>query len=172
MADAGYPEGFKVALAYASDPMPTELGPTIAQLLSAIDVTVDVQGVPASVFTPAMSRGEYSRYLASWATLTGESNYTLSSLMHSNDADKGLGAFNVRGYANPKMDQLIEAAAAELDEAKRKALLEEANLLVSTDRPDLPLVINVSAWGMKADKVTYDPRADEDTVAMDVHPAK
>ncbi|MFH5774848.1 ABC transporter substrate-binding protein [Paracoccus sp. NGMCC 1.201697] len=172
MADAGYPEGFKVTLAYANDRMPTELGPTIAQMLAAIDVTVDVQGVPATVFNPAKTRGEYSLYMASWATLTGEANYTLSSLMHSNDPDKGLGAFNVRGYANPKMDQLIEAAAAEMDEAKRKSLLEEANLLVATDRPDLPLAINVSAWGMKADKVSYEPRADEDTVAMDVHPAK
>ncbi|MFD1881178.1 ABC transporter substrate-binding protein [Paracoccus pacificus] len=172
MTEAGYPDGFKVTLAYANDRMPTELGPTIGQLLAAINVTVDVQGVPATVFNPAKTRGEYSLYMASWATLTGEANYMLSSLMHTNDPEKSLGAFNVRGYSNPKMDELIEAAAAEMDEAKRKALLEEANMLVATDRPDLPLAINVSAWGMKADKVTYDPRADEDTVAMDVHPVQ
>lgn len=172
MADAGYPDGFKVTLAYANDRMPTELGPTIAQLLAAIDVKVEVQGVPATVFNPAKTRGEYSLYLASWATLTGESNYTLSALMHTNDPKKSQGAFNVRGYSNPKMDELIEAAADEMDEVKRKALLEEANMLVATERPDLPLAINVSAWGMKADKITYDPRADEDTVAMDAHPVK
>ncbi|WP_273699470.1 ABC transporter substrate-binding protein [Paracoccus sphaerophysae] len=172
MAEAGYPEGFKVTLAYANDRMPTELGPTVAQLLAAIDVKVDVQGVPATVFNPAKTRGEYSLYMASWATLTGESNYTLSALVHTNEPEKSQGAFNVRGYSNPKMDELIEAAAAEMDETKRKALLEEANKLVATERPDLPLAINVSAWGMKADKVTYDPRADEDTVAMDVHPVK
>lgn len=170
MAEAGYPKGFKVILAYANDRMPTELGPTVAQLLSAIDVKVDVQGFPATVFNPAKTRGEYSLYMASWATLTGESNYTLSSLVHTNDAQKSLGAFNVRGYSNAKMDALIEAAAAEMDEGKRKALLEEANMLVATDRPDLPLVVNVSAWGMKANKVTYDPRSDEDTIAMDIHP--
>lgn len=172
MAEAGYPDGFKVTLAYANDRMPTELGPTIAQMLSAINVTVDVQGVPATVFNPAKTRGEYSLYMASWATLTGEANYTLSSLMHSNDPEKSLGAFNVRGYSNPEMDRLIEEAAAEMDEGKRKALLEQANMLVATDRPDLPLAVNVSAWGMKADKVTYDPRADEDTLAMDIHPVK
>lgn len=172
MAEAGYPEGFKVTLAYANDRMPTELGPTIAQMLSAIDVTVDVQGVPATVFNPAKTRGEYSLYMASWATLTGEANYTLSSLVHTNDAEKSLGAFNVRGYSNPEMDKLIEDAAAEMDEGKRKALLEQANMLVATDRPDLPLAINISAWGMKADKVSYDPRSDEDTLAMDIHPVK
>ena len=170
MAEAGYPDGFKVALSYANDRMPTELGPTVAQLLAAINVKVDVQGVPAAVFNPAKTRGEYSLYMASWGTLTGEANYMLSSLMHTNDAEKSLGAFNVRGYSNPQMDKLIEDAAVEMDEAKRRTLLEEANMLVSTDRPDLPLATNLSAWGAKADKVTYDPRSDEDTLAMDVHP--
>jgi len=170
LAEAGYPEGFKVALNYANDRMPTELGPTVAQLLAAIDITVEVQGVPAAVFNPAKTRGEYSLYMASWGTLTGESNYMLSSLMHSNDKEKSLGAFNVRGYSNPEMDKLIEDAAVEMDEAKRRALLEEANLLVATDRPDLPLAINVSAWGAKADKIAYSPRSDEDTLAMDVTP--
>lgn len=170
MAEAGYPEGFKVTLAYANDRMPTELGPTVAQLLAAIDVTVNVQGVPAAVFNPAKTRGEYSLYMASWGTLTGESNYMLSSLMHTNDKEKSLGAFNVRGYSNPKMDELIEAAAVEMDEAKRRDLLEQANMLVATDRPDLPLAVNLSAWGAKKDKLTYDPRSDEDTLATDIHP--
>jgi len=170
MADAGYPDGFRVPLSYANDRMPTELGPTVAQMLAAINVTTEVQGVPAAVFNPAKTRGEYSLYMASWGTLTGESNYMLSSLMHTNDPEKSLGAFNVRGYSNPEMDKLIEDAAVEMDEDKRRALLEEANMLSATDRPDLPLAVNLSAWGAKADKVTYDPRSDEDTLAMDVHP--
>jgi len=170
MAEAGYPDGFKITLSYANDRMPTELGPTIAQMLASIDVTAEVQGVPAAVFNPAKTRGEYSLYMASWGTLTGEANYMLSSLMHTNDAEKSLGAFNVRGYSNPKMDELIQAAGEEMDEAKRRALLEEANILSATDRPDLPLAINLSAWGLKADTVTYTPRSDEDTLAMDVKP--
>ncbi|WP_206614202.1 hypothetical protein [Paenirhodobacter populi] len=73
-------------------------------------------------------------------------------------------------YSNPKMDELIEAAAVEMDEAKRRDLLEQANMLVATDRPDLPLAVNLSAWGAKKDKLTYDPRSDEDTLATDIHP--
>ena len=170
MADAGYPDGFKVSLNYANDRMPMELGPTIAQLLASINVQVDVSGVPAAVFNPAKTRGDYSLYMASWGTLTGESNYMLSSLMHTNDTAKSLGAFNTRGYSNPEMDKLIEDAGSEMDEAKRGALLEKANLLVSTDRPDLPLAVNMSAWGVKKDKISYTPRSDEDTLAMDVKP--
>lgn len=170
MAEAGYPDGFKVTLNYANDRMPVELGPTVAQLLAAINVEVDASGVPAAVFNPAKTRGEYSLYMASWGTLTGEANYMLSSLMHSNDQEKSMGAFNTRGYANPEMDKLIQEASVEMDEAKRRELLEKANLLASTDRPDLPLAVNISAWGLQKDKITYTPRTDEDTLAMDVQP--
>lgn len=170
MADAGYADGFKVSLNYANDRMPSELGPTVAQLMAAINVNMEVNGVPAAVFNPAKTRGEYSLYMASWGTLTGEANYMLSSLMHTNDPSKSLGAFNVRGYSNAEMDKLIQDAGAEMDEAKRRELLEKANLLVSTDRPDLPLAVNVSAWGAKAGKIVYTPRSDEDTLAMDVKP--
>lgn len=170
MTEAGFPDGFKVSLNYANDRLPTELGPTVAQLLAAINVQADVNGVPAAVFNPAKTRGEYSLYMASWGTLTGEANYMLSSLMHTNDKEKSLGAFNTRGYSNPEMDKLIEDAGVEMDEAKRRELLEKANLLVASDRPDLPLAVNVSAWGVKTDKITYTPRSDEDTLAMDAKP--
>ncbi|MDA4629897.1 ABC transporter substrate-binding protein, partial [Escherichia coli] len=139
LKDAGYPNGFKITLSYANDRMPNELGPTVAQMLAAIGITADVNGVPATVFNPAKTRGEYSLYMASWGTLTGEANYMLSSLMHAHDTAKSLGAFNVRGYANPQMDKLIEDAGAEMDTDKRRVLLEKANNLAATDRPDLPL---------------------------------
>lgn len=171
LTEAGYPDGFKITLNYANDRMPSELGPTVAQMLAAIGITADVSGVPAAVFNPAKTRGEYSLYMASWGTLTGEANYMLSSLMHSNEPAKSLGAFNVRGYANPEMDKLVEDAAAEMDSDTRRGLLEKANDLVATDRPDLPLATLLSAWALKKDKVVLTPRADEDTLAMNIRPA-
>jgi peptide/nickel transport system substrate-binding protein len=170
MAEAGYADGFKITLSYANDRLPTELGPTVAQMLASINVVVDVNGVPAAVFNPAKTRGEYSLHMASWGTLTGEANYMLSSLMHTNDKEANLGAFNVRGYSNPEMDKLIEDAAATMDTDARRKLLEQANALSITDRPDLPLAALISAWAMKKDKVTLVPRADEDTLAMNVRP--
>ncbi|MCB8829582.1 ABC transporter substrate-binding protein, partial [Escherichia coli] len=68
LKDAGYPNGFKITLSYANDRMPNELGPTVAQMLAAIGITADVNGVPATVFNPAKTRGEYSLYMASWGT--------------------------------------------------------------------------------------------------------
>ena len=70
------------------------------------------------------------------------------------------------------MDKLLDAAAVEIDEGKRRELLEQAGTLFNNDRVALPLVIISSAWAMRKDKVDLPkPRADEDTLAFDVAPA-
>ncbi len=174
LAEAGYPNGFKTTFSFTSDRLPgdRQVGTSVAQMLAAVGIDAQANAQPAAVFFPARSRGEFSMSMSGWGTLTGEAHYTLSSIAHSNDKEKKFGAFNVLGYKNPEMDKLIQDAAVELDEAKRRAFLEKANELVATDRPRLPLVAVGSAWAMQKDKVKITPRVDEDTMAMNIKPAK
>jgi peptide/nickel transport system substrate-binding protein len=68
---------------------------------------------------------------------------------------------------------LLEQAAVELDEAKRRTLLEDAGAEFYNDRVVISLVAISTAWAMQKDKVTLPtPRADEDTLAYDIKPAK
>lgn len=172
LAEAGYPDGFKVTFSFTNDRLPADkdVGTTIAQMLTAIGVQVETNAQPGAVFFPANTRGDFSLTMSGWGTLTGESNYTLSSLAHTNDPAKKLGAFNLRGYSSPAMDKLIEDAGVEMDEAKRKQLLMDANALVASDRPYLAIASTVTAWGMKKG-LTIVPRSDEDTLAMNIRPA-
>ena len=58
---------------------------------------------------------------------------------------------NDRAYNNPRYDSLLDAAGAELDRAKRAALLREAErILVEEDMPLMPLCQYVTAY-------MYDP---------------
>jgi peptide/nickel transport system substrate-binding protein len=174
LAEAGYPNGFKVVFSFTNDRLPGDraVGTSIAQMLAGIGIDAQANAQPGAVYFPAKTRGEFSLTMAGWGTLTGETNYTLSGLFHTNDPKTKLGAFNVRGYSNPKMDALIEQAAVEMDPAKRKALLEEGNRLVASDRPSLPIASVVTVWAMQKAKVTIVPRADEDTLAMNIRPVK
>ena len=45
-------------------------------------------------------------------------------------------------------------------------------ILFDEDRPRLPILAVGSAWAMQKAKVTIRPRVDEDTLAMDIKPAK
>jgi peptide/nickel transport system substrate-binding protein len=173
LAEAGYPNGFKVTFSFTNDRLPgdKDAGTTIAQMLTAIGIQVEANAQPGAVYFPANTRGDYSLTMSGWGTLTGESNYTLSSLVHSNDPAKKLGAFNIRGYVNPTMDKLIEDAGVEMDAKKREKYLMDANALVASDRPNLSIASIVSAWGMKK-AITIVPRSDEDTLAMNIRAAK
>ena len=174
LADAGYPNGFKLQFSFTQDRLPgdRQVGTSIAQMLAAIGIDAQANAQPAAVFFPARTRGEYSMSMSGWGTLTGEAHYTLSSLAHSNDKDKKMGAFNVLGYKNPTMDKLLQDAAIEMDVAKRRKFLEDANALLEKDRQRLPIVAVGSAWAMQKDKVTIKARVDEDTLAMNIKPAK
>ena len=174
LAEAGWPNGFKSTFSFTSDRLPgdRQVGTSVAQMLAAIGIEVQANGLPAAVFFPARTRAEFPMSMSGWGTLTGEAHYTLSSVVHSNDKEKKFGAFNVLGYVNKDMDKLLQDAAVEMDEGKRRALLEKANELVAVDRPRLPLVAIGSAWAMQKDKVKITPRVDEDTLAMNIKPAK
>jgi peptide/nickel transport system substrate-binding protein len=174
LAEAGYPNGFKTTLSFTSDRLPgdRQVGTSIAQMLAAVGIDAQANAQPAAVFFPARTRGEFSMSMSGWGTLTGEAHYTLSSVVHSNDKEKKFGAFNVLGYVSPKMDKLIQDAAIEMDEAKRRSFLEQANELVATDRPRLAIVAVSTAWAMQKSKVTIKPRVDEDTLAMNIRPVR
>ena len=174
LAEAGLPNGFAVDFYFTQDRLPgdSQVGASIAQMLAAIGIDAKPNARPAAVFFPARTRGEFSMSMSGWGTLTGEAHYTLSSIAHSNDKDKKMGAFNVLGYKNPEMDKLLQDAAVEMDEGKRRKLLEDANTLVEKDLPRLPIVAVGSAWAMQKDKVKIKARVDEDTLAMNIKPAK
>ena len=174
LADAGYPNGFRLQFSFTQDRLPgdRQVGTSIAQMLAAVGIDAQANAQPAAVFFPARTRGDYSMSMSGWGTLTGEANYTLSSLAHSNDKDRKMGAFNVLGYKNPVMDKLLQDAAVEMDTAKRRKLLEDANALLEKDKQRLPIVAVGSAWAMQKDKVTIKARVDEDTLAMNIKPAK
>lgn len=174
MADAGYADGFKVQFSFTQDRLPgdRQVGTSIVQMLAAIAIEAQANAQPAPVFFPARTRGDLSMSMSGWGTLTGEAHYTLSSLAHSNDKEQKMGAFNVLGYKNDEVDKLLQAAAVEMDEGKRRAQLEKTNELVLKDKQRLAIVSVGSAWAMQKSKVTIKPRVDEDTLAMDIKPAR
>ncbi len=66
----------------------------------------------------------------------------------------------------------MTARARREEGADKHPRLIRNNAIVAKDRPRLPIVAVGSAWAMQKAKVTIRPRVDEDTLAMDIKPAK
>ena len=71
----------------------------------------------------------------------------------------GAGYFNAGGYCNPKVDELVQAAQAEQEPARRDELVREALKLHASDIGHVPLHRQSLAWGVRTG-VHVAPRAD------------
>jgi peptide/nickel transport system substrate-binding protein len=174
LAEAGYPNGFRMVLNFTNNRLPGDagVGTGITQMLARIGLEVQAAGQPAAVIFPARARGELSNIMAGWGTLTGEANYYYSANAHTNNPQLRLGAFNWTGYSNPDLDRLIQAANVELDDKKREELLQRIGAIYTADRIAIPIAAVGSAWAMRRDRVSLRVgRSDEETYAWDVLPA-
>ncbi|MEC9243831.1 MAG: ABC transporter substrate-binding protein [Pseudomonadota bacterium] len=74
------------------------------------------------------------------------------NLFHSTTADKG---YNFIGYLNPEYDTVVEAERVEIDEAKRKELIDKAQDILAADQPNMMLVHPKQTFAF--DKTVWDP---------------
>lgn len=174
LAEAGYPDGFTLDIYCTGDGLSGDAAicQGLGQMFSAIGIDSQVNVVTRTVFSSAQARGDYTASLQFWCTLSGEAGYTLSSLLHSKEPEKGLGAWNRTNSSDPKLDRLTEEGMVELDAEKRRALYEEAMGRMRVDRYMLPIVQLQTVWAAKAGKLDYTPRIDQETLAFDVKAQK
>jgi peptide/nickel transport system substrate-binding protein len=171
LAEAGYPQGFRITLHGPNDRYPNDhkIVQAVAQMWTRVGVRTTVETQPYAVFITRASRQEFSAFLVSWGTPTGEPSAGLRSTVASYDQKLGLGSVNRARYSNPAFDQQLLAAARVLDDAKREALLQEATRTVINDVGIIPIHLQKNVWAMRPGLV-HAARVDELTRAQDVRP--
>jgi peptide/nickel transport system substrate-binding protein len=149
LADAGYPNGFEVALNCPNDRYVNDsrICQTVAANLSRVNIKVNLQAETKGTYFPKVLRRDTSFYMLGWTPTTYDAHNALNALMACPD-DKGAGQFNLGSYCNPKVDQLTRTIQSETDKAKRSAMIKEAFDLHSADIGHLPLHQQALAWGV------------------------
>ncbi|MFC4167174.1 ABC transporter substrate-binding protein [Teichococcus aestuarii] len=172
LAEAGYPEGFRLTIATPNDRWPNDarLSQAVAQMWTRIGVRSGVEALPYAAFVPRRTRQELPMQMAAWGSSTGEAINYLVSIAGTYDRARLSGAANMWRYSDPKLDEMTARAAATLDDAGREALLREAVAYYAETMPYIQLVQLTTSWGVRKG-LTHEPRMDERTVAMGVRPA-
>lgn len=150
LSEAGYPNGFEVALncpndRYVND---ADICQAVAANLARIGVKVNLQTETKVTYFPKILRRDTSFYLLGWTPSTYDSHNALSALMAS-PTDKGQGQFNLGAYTNAKVDELTLQIQSETDQTKRNAMIKEAFEVHAADVGHLPLHQQALAWAMK-----------------------
>lgn len=169
LAEAGFPNGFKITLSTSNDRVPysVEVAQAIAQMWSRIGVDTAIDAIPFSVYSSRGAKSQFTAYLGSWSNNSMEGTGLLRDLVGTRNKETGWGLYNWAQYSNSKLDALNASAIAEIDDTKREALVLDAVKLVSTDVAILPLYHFKNIWATRG-KVFYQPRIDELTLAVDV----
>ncbi len=169
LAEAGYPQGFKITLHGSNDRYPNDfrIVQAVAQMWTRAGVKTAVDTAPYASFITKASHQDFSAFLVSWGTPTGEPSAGLRSCVASFDAKKGMGSVNRARYSNPELDQKLVEAMGILDDAKREKALQDVTRLLANDVGILPIHLQKNVWAMRQG-LTHQARVDELTRAQDV----
>jgi peptide/nickel transport system substrate-binding protein len=173
LAEAGYPDGFQLTINCQNNRFinDEQICQALGQAFTRIGIRTQVEALPHTVMIAAAGRGELSLFMHGFTIETAEpSSYLQASLATQNPA-RGRGAVNRGGYTNPKLDAALDAAVAEIDDAKREAALREATRVALDEVALIPLYHQLNAWATRAG-FAYTPRTDESTLAAFVRGSK
>ena len=159
-AEAGYSTAkpLRFELRYNTGEIHNELAVAIASMWQqALGAQVTLRAEEFRSLLQDIDRGDVQMFRSSWI---GDYNdaYTFAQYFKS---DFGI---NLTHYHNPAYDDLVNRAAAELDPAKRRALLEQAEQVMLADQPVIPIYFYVSkhlvkprvtGWYSNVMNVTY-----------------
>jgi peptide/nickel transport system substrate-binding protein len=173
LAEAGYPTGFRLTLHGPNDRYPNDarIAQAVGQMWTRIGIRTQVDVAPYASFIAKASRQEFSVFLVSWGSSTGEPMAGLRSIAATFDRARGTGSVNRGRYSNPEFDTLLATAARELDPAKREALVRQATRVVVEDAGIISTHLQKNIWAMRRG-FAHDARVDERTRAQDVTPAR
>jgi len=167
LAEAGFPQGFKLTIHVPNDryPQAPETMQAVAQFWTRIGVKTQVEVLPWASYAARANKNEFAVSVLAWGNGTGEASYALVNVLATVDAKTGLGASNWNHYSNPAIDRALTESTEEFDTAKREAILRNAAKIVSDDAGIIPLYHYQNIWAAKKGlKVT--PASSDRTTAM------
>jgi peptide/nickel transport system substrate-binding protein len=150
LAEAGYPNGFKVKLNCPNDRYinDEQTCVAIAAMWTRAGIQTELQTESRATYFPRQDRGEFDVSMVGWATLPPMDGFSVLSSLLAAQKD-GYGGSNSGTYTNPKIEELTRQSAQELDETKRRAMLVEALKVAHDDVAYIPLHQQPVAWAVR-----------------------
>jgi peptide/nickel transport system substrate-binding protein len=166
LAEAGYPDGFRVTLHgpsgyYAGDEASLQ---AVAQFLTRAGIATSVEVIPAAPFFTRAARQEFGLFMMYYSNpLTPNALRQLVST----------GApFNRQKYSDAELDQHIARAMTTMDAGARQQATDAGMARLIDQMGVVPLVALRHAWAMRRDRATYEPSPLGRTQAMLARPAQ
>jgi peptide/nickel transport system substrate-binding protein len=155
LSAAGFPHGFSTTLTYSSAPRPylpepQRVAETIQANLRDAGIQVTLQPYEWGVFLDKIKHGEHELCLIGWTGDNGDPDNFFYPLLDQDSAHKDGTAQNYSFWRDPAFHQLMLAGQRTVDDAKRKAIYQQANAMVHDQAPAISLVHTTVPLVMKS----------------------
>lgn len=170
LAEAGFPNGFGLAIQSSSDRFPgdRDLGQAIASSFTRGGLRITaVEAKTFSIFATEATNRQYSAFVFSFGTTTSNAIGAFSNVLATFDREAGLGAFNRVRWSNPAFDTALREAMQEFDPARREAALRRAGRIAADEVALIPLYFQRLYWATRPG-LAFEAGKDEATLAMRV----
>ncbi|MBA3457541.1 MAG: ABC transporter substrate-binding protein [Deltaproteobacteria bacterium] len=135
LAEAGYPDGFRVEYTIAADPELEMLTLSIQSDLAAVGVHIDIATMSLNSYGSAIGkRGGPPFGFNGWIGDYPDPTTFLDAKFHSRSISDESSS-NDSFYVNPELDALLDAARADLDPVSRAASYRRAERILHDDAP-------------------------------------
>lgn len=169
LAEAGYPDGFKVYLDAPNGRYPNDgqVAQALASQLTKVGIFVELRLHPKTTFFDFVRPGDKSSLVMTGWSEPIDVGEMASVLFYTRGKNPAKGGSNRCHYSNPEFDALIDEADSTADREKRRVILEKAARMIVDDCGIIPLYFQEDLYGKK-DTVVFEPRADKYILAYDM----
>ena len=155
LAEAGYPDGFEVAMDCPNDRYVNDeaICQAVTSMLAKVGIKINLNAQPkAQYFAKVLASGGFdtSFYLLGWTPGSFDSWNVLSNLHGCRDDEGNGGLFNLGGYCSEEVDALTASALSENDPAKRLGMITDAYKITTDEVAYIPLHQQGLAWGVSS----------------------
>jgi len=169
LAEAGYPDGFKVYLDAPNGRYPNDgqVAQALASQLTKAGIQIELRLHPKTTFFDFVRPGDKSSLVMTGWSEPIDVGEMASVLFYTRGKNPAKGGSNRGHYANPGFDALVDEADGTADPGKRRVILEKAARMIVEDGGIVPLYFQQDLYGKK-DAVVFEPRADKSILAYDM----
>lgn len=158
MVDAGFGEGFSVALDCPNDRYINDeaICQALVGMMAKIGVEVNLSARPKAQHFPLVQNKTSEFYMLGWGEPSFDSHNILNFLVHTTTEDRG--SWNKTGFSNADVDSMVVSLESETDLDARNKIIGKIWATVQEEQIYLPIHNQVLNWGMKGE------------IDFDVHP--
>ena len=151
LAESGYPDGIETDMIWApgSSPQDREIAQALFSYWNAVGVTVQDRQSERAQWLDDLLALNWEMDFQSNGVITGDADFVLRRLYHS--------SANRTGYANPELDEILDAAAATVDQEERADLYAQACAIIWSEAVGIYPFSLVQAFAYRSNVQGFQP---------------